>query len=159
MQDPDPKCRHFVISWHFMAFWHVCQKANCIRNPPFLPFPAFPPFSPNQTFRLFSSNPARSFENPRLYEKFSTVELACPNMGLAWRLGRPAEMQNWPPDARLSLKVAHVFDRMRVFATNAIQYCIAYPSENQRSTTFVSFDKFSLHNDFAFLLLSWYTAS
>ena len=30
MQDPDPKCRHFVISWHFMTFWHVCQKANCI---------------------------------------------------------------------------------------------------------------------------------
>ena len=26
VQDPDQKCRHFGISWHFMAFWHFCQK-------------------------------------------------------------------------------------------------------------------------------------
>merc|ERR1711994_419132 len=38
MQDPDPKCRHFVISWHFMAFWHVCQKANCITKSAFSAF-------------------------------------------------------------------------------------------------------------------------
>ena len=45
MQDPDPKCRHFVISWHFMAFWHVCQKANCITKSAFSAFPRlFPPF-------------------------------------------------------------------------------------------------------------------
>ena len=50
MEDPDPKCRHFVTSWHFMAFWHLCQKANCITKS------AFPPFSPNQTFRLSSSS-------------------------------------------------------------------------------------------------------
>ena len=35
MQDPDTKCRHFGISWHFMAFfwhfmafWHFCQKVG-----------------------------------------------------------------------------------------------------------------------------------
>ena len=45
MQDPDPKCRHFVISWHFMAFWHVCQKANCITKSTFSAFSRlFPPF-------------------------------------------------------------------------------------------------------------------
>ena len=45
MQDPDPKCRHFVISWHFMAFWHVCQKANCITKSAFSAFSRlFPPF-------------------------------------------------------------------------------------------------------------------
>ena len=38
MQDPDPKCRHFVISWHFMAFWHVCQKAECINKSAFSAF-------------------------------------------------------------------------------------------------------------------------
>ena len=38
MQDPDLKCRHFVISWHFMAFWHVCQKANCITKSAFSAF-------------------------------------------------------------------------------------------------------------------------
>ena len=38
MQDPDPKCRHFVISWHFMAFWHACQKANCITKSAFSAF-------------------------------------------------------------------------------------------------------------------------
>ena len=55
MQDPDPKCRHFVISWHFMAFWHVCQKANCITKSAFSAFSRlFPPF------RLFSSNPNRN---------------------------------------------------------------------------------------------------
>ena len=48
MQDPDPKCRQFVISWHFMAFWHVCQKANCITKSAFSRL--FPPF------RLFSSS-------------------------------------------------------------------------------------------------------
>ena len=41
MQNPDPKCRHFVISWHFMAFWHVCQKANCITKSAFSAFSAF----------------------------------------------------------------------------------------------------------------------
>ena len=42
MQDPDLKCRHFVISWHFMAFWHVCQKANCITKSAFSRlFPSF----------------------------------------------------------------------------------------------------------------------
>ena len=35
MQDGDPKCRHFVISWRFMAFWHVCQKFNCITKSTF----------------------------------------------------------------------------------------------------------------------------
>ena len=45
MQDPDPKCRHFVILRHFMAFWHFCPKANCITKSAFSAFPAF--------FRLF----------------------------------------------------------------------------------------------------------
>ena len=48
MQDPDPKCRHFVISWHFMAFWHVCQKANCIIKSAFSAFSCLFP-----RFRLF----------------------------------------------------------------------------------------------------------
>ena len=48
MQDPDPKCRHFVISWHFMAFWHVCQKANCITKSAFSAFSRLFPL-----FRLF----------------------------------------------------------------------------------------------------------
>ena len=50
MQDPDPKCRHFVISWHFMAFWHVCQKANCITNSAFSRL--FPPFRLFHRIRL-----------------------------------------------------------------------------------------------------------
>ena len=42
MQDPDPKCRHFGILWHFMAFygilWHfgiLAKKSNKISNPIF----------------------------------------------------------------------------------------------------------------------------
>ena len=50
MQDPDPKCRHFVISWHFMAFWHVCQKANCITKSAFSRL--FPPFRLFHRIRL-----------------------------------------------------------------------------------------------------------
>ena len=50
MQDPDPKCRHFVISWHFMAFWHVCQKANCITKSAFSHL--FPPFRLFHRIRL-----------------------------------------------------------------------------------------------------------
>ena len=45
MQDPDLKCRHFVISWHFMAFWHVCQKANCITKSAFSAFSRLSDFS------------------------------------------------------------------------------------------------------------------
>ena len=53
MQDPDPKCRHFVISWHFMAFWHVCQKANCITKSAFSAFSRlFPPFRLFHRIRL-----------------------------------------------------------------------------------------------------------
>ena len=34
-----------IISWHFMAFWHVCQKANCITKSAFSAFSRlFPPF-------------------------------------------------------------------------------------------------------------------
>ena len=43
MQDPDPKCRHFGILWHFMAFygifWHFmafwlfAKKSNKKSNP------------------------------------------------------------------------------------------------------------------------------
>ena len=50
MQDPDPKCRHFVISWHFMAFWHVCQKAYCITKSAFSAFSRL-----FHRIRLFSS--------------------------------------------------------------------------------------------------------
>ena len=72
MEDPDPKCRHFVISWHFMAFWHVCQKANCITKSAFFrlfpPFSAFfrlfPPFSPNWTSS--SSKDQRRQDAPHL---------------------------------------------------------------------------------------------
>ena len=42
MQDPDPKCRHFVILRHFMAFWHFCPKANCSTTSAFSRL--FPPF-------------------------------------------------------------------------------------------------------------------
>ena len=53
MQDPDLKCRHFVISWHFMAFWHVCQKANCVTKPAFSAFSRlFPPFRLFHRIRL-----------------------------------------------------------------------------------------------------------
>ena len=57
MQDPFPKCRHFVILWHFMAFWHVCQKANCITKSAFSAFFRLSAFFTEldfQTFQLYS---------------------------------------------------------------------------------------------------------
>ena len=56
MQDPDPKCRHFVISWHFMAFWHVCQKANCLTKSAFSAFSCLSAFFTELDFRLSSSS-------------------------------------------------------------------------------------------------------
>ena len=44
MQDPDPKCRHFGISWHFMAFWHFCQKVGQEIRSDFSDFQTFPDF-------------------------------------------------------------------------------------------------------------------
>ena len=92
MQDPDPKCRHFVISWHFMAFWHVCQKANCITKSAFSAFSRlFPPFCLFHRIRLLDFSaltptfPWRTIEIPSLQFKCCWSE---PEVGLSGR--------NWP---------------------------------------------------------------
>ena len=59
MQDPNQKCRHFGISWHFMAFLHFCQKSNKISNP------IFPILSDFQTFSQFLDFPI-----PQLQSEF-----------------------------------------------------------------------------------------
>ena len=66
MQDPDPKCRHFGILWHLMAFWHFmafngilwhfgifAKNSNKKSNPIFPIF--FPFFRLFPTFRLSDS--------------------------------------------------------------------------------------------------------
>ena len=63
MQDPDPKCRHFGILWHFMAFygilWHFgifAKKSNKKSNPIFpILSDFFPIFTLFPTFRLSDS--------------------------------------------------------------------------------------------------------
>ena len=56
MQDPDQKCRHFGISWHFMTFYGIFSflpkslKRNQIRF-----FRFFPIFRLFPTFRLSDS--------------------------------------------------------------------------------------------------------
>ena len=48
---------------HFMAFWHVCQKANCITKSAFSAFSRlFPPFRLFHRIRLFSSNQYHDWE-------------------------------------------------------------------------------------------------
>ena len=68
MQDPDPKCRHFCILWHFMTFYGILAflPKSLIRNqirlfrflPIFRLFPTFRLFFKTLTFRftdLFST--------------------------------------------------------------------------------------------------------
>ena len=80
MQDPDPKCRHLGILWHFMAFhgiWAFLPKSQ-IRNqirffrvyPIFSNFQTFPDF---QTFRFHNS----SFNAPANVEIMIFVLTIC----------------------------------------------------------------------------------
>ena len=76
MQGPDPKCRHFVISWHFMTFWHVCQKANCITKSAFSAFSRpFPPFCLFHRIRLLDFS-------AHIYEKKFLNNQICVLLGL-----------------------------------------------------------------------------
>ena len=65
MQDPDPKCRHFGILWHFIAFygilWHFgifAKKSNMKSNPI---FPILTDF-----FRLLDFSRLLDFPIPQL---------------------------------------------------------------------------------------------
>ena len=54
MQDPDQKCRHFGISWHFIAFLPKSLKRNQIRFFRFFPiFRLFPTFRLSDSTALF----------------------------------------------------------------------------------------------------------
>ena len=54
MQDPDPKCRHFGILWHFLAFFLAFLPKSLIRNQIRF-FRCHPIFRLFPTFRLSDS--------------------------------------------------------------------------------------------------------
>ena len=118
MQDPDPQCRHFVISWHFMAFWHVCQKANCITKSAFSAFSRlFPPLRLFHRIRLLDFS---ALVESRIHDNLSGEK--------TWRRGRSLHHST---AARLSTSPGEIFSFLELKMISAPPSVQARPEVGQ----------------------------